>query len=92
MLDHINGDVTETYDKYDMLKEKKAVVKILSDEIRRIVGAGPTERDARVHQGSVPHATFLMPVCQAFTSSANHAIRRGAISWAAGNLPASISR
>jgi hypothetical protein len=54
MLDHINGDVTETYDKYDMLKEKKAVVKILSDEIRRIVGAGPTERDARVHQGSVP--------------------------------------
>jgi integrase len=54
MLDHINGDVTETYDKYDMLKEKKAVVKILSDEIRRIVGAGPTERDARVHQRSVP--------------------------------------
>jgi integrase len=49
MLDHINGDVTETYDKYDKLKEKKAVVKILSDEIRRIVGAGPTERDARVH-------------------------------------------
>ena len=46
--------VTETYDKYDMLKEKKAVVKILSDEIRRIVGVGPTERDARVHQGSVP--------------------------------------
>jgi hypothetical protein len=33
---------------------RKAVVKILSDEIRRIVGAGPTERDARVHQGSVP--------------------------------------
>jgi len=29
-------------------------VKILSDEIRRIVGAGPTERDARVRQGSVP--------------------------------------
>ena len=48
MLDHVNGDVTETYDKYDMLKEKKAVVKILSDEIRRIVGARPTERDARV--------------------------------------------
>jgi integrase len=52
MLDHINGDVTETYDKYDMLKEKRAVVKILADEIRRIIGDGPAERDTRVHEAS----------------------------------------
>jgi integrase len=51
MLDHINGDVTETY---DMLKEKRQVVTILANEIRRIIGDGPAERDTQLHQGSVP--------------------------------------
>lgn len=41
MLDHVNGDVTEVYDKYDMLKEKRQVVDILADELRRIIGDGP---------------------------------------------------
>lgn len=38
MLDHVNGDVTDVYDKYDMLAEKRAVVTILAGELRRIVG------------------------------------------------------
>ncbi|MGX1426976.1 tyrosine-type recombinase/integrase [Bradyrhizobium elkanii] len=42
MLDHVNGDVTEVYDKYDMLKEKRQVVTILAQELRQIIGDGPT--------------------------------------------------
>ncbi|WP_409188497.1 hypothetical protein [Bradyrhizobium sp. RDM4] len=38
LLDHVNGDVTEVYDKYDMLKEKREVVNLLASELRRIVG------------------------------------------------------
>ncbi|MET4090593.1 integrase arm-type DNA-binding domain-containing protein [Bradyrhizobium sp. S3.5.5] len=37
MLDHVNGDVTEVYDKYDMLPEKRLVVNILAGELRRII-------------------------------------------------------
>lgn len=38
MLDHINGDVTAVYDKYDMIKEKWDVARILGDELTRIIG------------------------------------------------------
>lgn len=38
MLDHINGDVTAVYDKYDMLKEKREVARILGEELQRIIG------------------------------------------------------
>ncbi|MBR0993955.1 integrase arm-type DNA-binding domain-containing protein [Bradyrhizobium japonicum] len=41
LLDHVNGDVTEVYDKYDMLKEKRQVVNLLASELRRIVGERP---------------------------------------------------
>ncbi|GMO36680.1 tyrosine-type recombinase/integrase [Bradyrhizobium ottawaense] len=41
LLDHVNGDVTEVYDKYDMLKEKRQVVTLLASELRRIVGQRP---------------------------------------------------
>lgn len=41
LLDHVNGDVTEVYDKYDMLKEKRQVEDLLASELRRIVGDGP---------------------------------------------------
>ena len=39
-LDHIEGDVTDIYDQYNMLAEKTGVAKILGKELRRIVGAG----------------------------------------------------
>jgi integrase len=39
LLDHVNGDVTEVYDKYDMLPEKRRAVDILADELRRIIAA-----------------------------------------------------
>lgn len=38
LLDHVNGDVTDVYDKYDMLPEKRAVVNLLASELRRIIG------------------------------------------------------
>jgi len=38
LLDHIEGDVTDIYDKYDMLDEKTAVTQILGTELRRIIG------------------------------------------------------
>ena len=38
LLDHIEGDVTAVYDKYDMLPEKLAVAQILGEELKRIVG------------------------------------------------------
>jgi len=41
MLDHINGDVTAIYDKYDMLEEKRAVVATLAGELRRVIGVRP---------------------------------------------------
>ena len=41
LLDHVNGDVTDVYDKYDMLPEKRAVVNILAAELRRIIGIKP---------------------------------------------------
>jgi integrase len=37
MLDHLNGDVTAVYDKYDMLPEKRAVADILGAELDRIL-------------------------------------------------------
>jgi len=40
-VDHLEGDVTATYDKYNMLKEKRAVATILEAELRRIVGSRP---------------------------------------------------
>ncbi|WP_409188492.1 hypothetical protein [Bradyrhizobium sp. RDM4] len=43
LLDHVNGDVTEVYDKYDMLKEKRQVVELLASELRRIIGGAPTQ-------------------------------------------------
>ncbi|OSJ12264.1 hypothetical protein BST63_28420 [Bradyrhizobium canariense] len=41
LLDHLEGDVTATYDKYDMLPEKRTVVAILEAELRKIIGARP---------------------------------------------------
>jgi hypothetical protein len=38
LLDHVNCDVTDVYDKYDMLKEKRQVVDVLASELRRIIG------------------------------------------------------
>jgi integrase len=38
-LDHIEGDVTEIYDKYNMLPEKTAVQEILGNELKRVIGA-----------------------------------------------------
>jgi hypothetical protein len=44
LLDHLEGDVTATYDKYDMLTEKRAVANILAAELRKIVKTKPVER------------------------------------------------
>jgi integrase len=41
LLDHLEGDVTATYDKYDMLPEKRLVASILDAELRKIVGTRP---------------------------------------------------
>ncbi|WP_407122399.1 tyrosine-type recombinase/integrase [Bradyrhizobium sp. STM 3561] len=41
LLDHLEGDVTATYDKYDMLPEKRRVTEILEAELRKIVGVKP---------------------------------------------------
>ncbi|OSI26577.1 tyrosine-type recombinase/integrase [Bradyrhizobium canariense] len=41
LLDHLEGDVTATYDKYDMLPEKRTVVAILEAELRKIIGTRP---------------------------------------------------
>jgi integrase len=41
LLDHLPGDVTDVYDKYDMLPEKRRVVDILAAELRRIIGSSP---------------------------------------------------
>ncbi|WP_158228790.1 integrase family protein [Bradyrhizobium sp. Y36] len=41
LLDHLEGDVTATYDKYDMLPEKRRVAAILEAELRKIVGTKP---------------------------------------------------
>jgi integrase len=38
LLDHLEGDVTATYDKYDMLAEKRAVAAILAHELNKIIG------------------------------------------------------
>lgn len=40
-LDHVDGDVTAVYDKYDMLSEKRAVANILAAELRKIIGNKP---------------------------------------------------
>jgi integrase len=37
-LDHIEGDVTDIYDKYNMLPEKTAVENVLGNELKRILG------------------------------------------------------
>ena len=44
--DHVNGDVTDVYDKYDMRPEKRAVVNILAAELRRIIGIKPATAGA----------------------------------------------
>ncbi|MGY4288798.1 hypothetical protein ACVWXO_008018 [Bradyrhizobium sp. LM2.7] len=41
LLDHLEGDVTATYDKYDMLPEKRTVAAILEAELRKIIGNRP---------------------------------------------------
>ncbi|KRP85947.1 hypothetical protein AOQ73_36320 [Bradyrhizobium pachyrhizi] len=41
LLDHVNGDVTAVYDKYDMLPEKRQVTAILEAELRKIIGTKP---------------------------------------------------
>jgi len=41
LLDHLEGDVTATYDKYNMLKEKRQVATTLEAELRKIIGAKP---------------------------------------------------
>lgn len=41
LLDHLEGDVTATYDKYDMLPEKRQVAAILESELRKIIGTKP---------------------------------------------------
>ncbi|WFU52361.1 integrase arm-type DNA-binding domain-containing protein [Bradyrhizobium pachyrhizi] len=37
-LDHVNGDVTAVYDKYDMLKEKTDVQGVLASALTNIIG------------------------------------------------------
>lgn len=44
VLDHLEGDVTATYDKYDMLTEKRIVAGILANELKKIIGLKPIER------------------------------------------------
>ncbi|MCK1678294.1 integrase family protein [Bradyrhizobium sp. 147] len=44
LLDHLEGDVTATYDKYDMLPEKRSVATILEAELRKIIGTKPVTR------------------------------------------------
>ncbi len=41
LLDHLEGDVTATYDKYNMLKEKREVTTILESELRKIIDTRP---------------------------------------------------
>ncbi|MCK1489758.1 integrase arm-type DNA-binding domain-containing protein [Bradyrhizobium sp. 180] len=48
LLDHVNGDVTDVYDKYDMLPEKRAVVNLLASELRRILGDRPAYGTMRI--------------------------------------------
>ncbi|MEH2517540.1 integrase [Bradyrhizobium sp. AZCC 1610] len=38
-LDHVEDDVTDIYDKYNMLPEKTAVENVLGNELKRILGA-----------------------------------------------------
>jgi integrase len=38
LLDHLEGDVTAVYDKYDMLAEKRLVANILALELTKIIG------------------------------------------------------
>lgn len=47
MLDHVDGDVTAVYDKYDMLAEKRAVATILDTELCRIIGQTPNIASVR---------------------------------------------
>ena len=48
LLDHVNGDVTAVYDKYDMLPEKRAVANILASELRKIIAAKPHSEDREI--------------------------------------------
>jgi integrase len=56
LLDHLEGDVTATYDKYDMLTEKWVVARILAKELQKIVGSRPVEQrpDKAVADNVVP--------------------------------------
>ncbi|WP_156464277.1 integrase family protein [Afipia sp. Root123D2] len=40
-LDHLEGDVTAVYDKYDMVAEKREVANVLAAELLKIIGNGP---------------------------------------------------
>lgn len=39
LLNHVEGDITGVYDKYEMLAEKRAVVTLLEGEIMKVVAA-----------------------------------------------------
>lgn len=56
LLDHLEGDVTATYDKYDMLPEKRRVAEILEAELRKIIGnkALPASKPILVGENVVP--------------------------------------
>lgn len=60
MLDHINGDVTAIYEKYDMLDEKRAVVVTLAAELRRVIGdAGPLGYMPKAGPGASSSVTLV---------------------------------
>jgi len=46
LLDHLEGDVTATYDKYDMLTEKRTVSDILANELCKIIEPNTQEHPA----------------------------------------------
>jgi integrase len=58
LLDHVNGDVTAVYDRYDMLKEKRQVVDLLASQLRRIVGDPPAPRE-KLRGGDIPNHNEL---------------------------------
>jgi integrase len=45
LLDHLQGDVNDVYNTYDMLPEKQRVVDILGAELRWIIGSSPSTSD-----------------------------------------------
>jgi integrase len=47
-LDHVDGDVTAVYDKYDMLSEKRAVANTLALELTKIIGRKPDSVEGEI--------------------------------------------